>query len=63
MKPIIKDKILLILILLNVFIIYLHSFDSFKFYYNILGLLPSLNIRNIMFSPMTTIIPGIKITL
>jgi voltage-gated sodium channel len=36
MKPIITDRILLILILLNVFIIYLHSFDSFKYYYDIL---------------------------
>jgi voltage-gated sodium channel len=38
-KPIINDRILLILILLNVFIIYLHSFDSFKFYYNILDVI------------------------
>ena len=38
-KPIINDRILLILILLNVFIIYLHSFDSFKFYYAILDIL------------------------
>ena len=34
-KPIINDRILLILILLNVFIISLHSFDSFKIYYYI----------------------------
>jgi voltage-gated sodium channel len=38
-KPIINDRILLILILLNVFIIYLHSFDSFQFYYNILDVI------------------------
>ena len=38
-KPIINDQILLILILLNVFIIYLHSFDSFKFYYDILDVI------------------------
>ena len=38
-KPIINDRILLILILLNVFIIYLHSFYSFKFYYNILDVI------------------------
>ena len=39
MKPIINDRILLILIILNVFIIYLHSFDSFKFYYDILDVI------------------------
>jgi len=39
LKPIINDQLLLILILLNVLIIYLHSFDSFKNYYNILDLL------------------------
>jgi voltage-gated sodium channel len=38
-KPIINDRILLILILLNVFIIYLHSFDAFKFYYAILDII------------------------
>ncbi len=38
-KPIINDQILLILILLNVLIIYLHSFDSFKYFYYILDLL------------------------
>jgi voltage-gated sodium channel len=38
-KPIINDRILLILILLNVFIIYLHSFDSFKLYYAILDII------------------------
>lgn len=39
MKPIINDRMLLILILLNVFIIYLHSFDSFRFYYDILDVI------------------------
>ena len=38
-KPIINDRILLILILLNVFIIYLHSFDAFKIYYAILDII------------------------
>ncbi len=38
-KPIINDRLLLILILLNVSIIYLHSFDSFKSYYYLLDII------------------------
>jgi voltage-gated sodium channel len=38
-KPIINDRLLLILILTNVLVIYLHSFDGFKPYFYILDIL------------------------
>jgi voltage-gated sodium channel len=38
-KPIINDRFLFILILLNVLIIYIHSFDSFKSYFYLLDII------------------------